>query len=220
MPLFSELFDFIAANQAEIVTKTTEHISLSFAAVGLAALVGIPVGFFIVNKKKLSAVVLNIANIIQTIPSLALFAFAMPLFGIGTKPAIFALFLYALLPIIKNTLIGIRNVNPATIKAAVGMGMSRTQIMFGVEVPLAISVIMGGIRIAAVTSIGITTIATLIAAGGLGDFIYRGLSMYNQPMIITGAIFSALLALLVDFLLSLLEKALTSKGISKNKTTA
>lgn len=207
---------FIASHFAEIMQKTLEHVSLSFTAVGLACLVGIPVGFLIVNHAKLSAVVLNIANVIQTIPSLALFAFAMPLFGIGTKPAVFALFLYALLPIIKNTLIGIRNVNPATIKAAVGMGMSRSQVMFKVEVPLAISVIMGGIRIAAVTSIGITTIATLIAAGGLGDFIYRGLSMYDQPMILTGAIFSAILALLVDYMLGLLERALTSKGIAVN----
>lgn len=207
---------FITSHWGEILQKTMEHISLSFSAVGLACLIGIPVGFLIVNHQKASAVVLNVANVIQTIPSLALFAFAMPLFGIGTKPAVFALFLYALLPIIKNTLIGIRNVNPATIKAAVGMGMSRTQVMFKVEVPLAISVIMGGIRIAAVTSIGITTIATLIAAGGLGDFIYQGLSMYSIPMILTGAVFSAILALFVDFLLGLLERALTSKGITMN----
>lgn len=217
MNLLQELIQFILSHWSEIMIKTGEHISLSFTAVGLAALLGVPVGFLIIDHEKLSRVVMNVTNIIQTIPSLALFAFAMPLFGIGTKPAIFALFLYALLPIIKNTLIGIRNVNPATIKAAVGMGMTRTQIIFGVEVPLAISVIMGGIRIAAVTSIGITTIATLIAAGGLGDFIYRGLSMYNQPMIITGAIFSALLALVVDFLLGLLERALTSKGIAKKQ---
>lgn len=218
MDIIRLTISFITSNWPEILDKIQQHISLSFAAVGLACLIGIPVGFLIVNHEKLSAVVLNIANIIQTIPSLALFAFAMPIFGIGTKPAVFALFLYALLPIIKNTLIGIRNVNPATIKAAVGMGMSRSQVMFKVEIPLAISVIMGGIRIAAVTSIGITTIATLIAAGGLGDFIYRGLSMYDQPMILTGAIFSALLALIVDFLLGLLERALTSKGLSTNRT--
>jgi osmoprotectant transport system permease protein len=211
------LMNFIFSHWSEILEKTLQHVSLSFTAVGLACLVGIPVGFYIVNHPKLSNVILNIANIIQTIPSLALFAFAMPLFGIGSKPAIFALFLYALLPIIKNTLIGIRNVNSATIRAAIGMGMSRYQVMFKVEIPLAISVIMGGIRIASVTGIGITTIATLIAAGGLGDFIYRGLSMYNQPMILTGAIFSALLALLADFLLGLVEKRLTSNGIVRTK---
>jgi len=210
-------FQFILSHWSEIVQKTLEHISLSFAAVGLACLVGIPVGFLIVNHKQLAATVLNIANVIQTIPSLALFAFAMPLFGIGTKPAIFALFLYALLPVIKNTLIGIQNVNPAIIKAAVGMGMSRFQVLFSVEAPLAVPVIMGGIRIAAVTSIGITTIATLIAAGGLGDFIYRGLSMYDTPMILSGAVFSALLAIVVDFFLGLMERALTSKGIKAKR---
>ena len=208
-----ELVNYIIKHWADIMEKTFQHISLSFTAVVIACVVGIPVGFLIVNHKRISNLVMNIANIIQTIPSLALFAFAMPLFGIGRSPAVFALFLYALLPIIKNTLIGIRNVNPATIKAAKGMGMSQMQIMFKVEVPLAISVIMGGIRIATVTCIGITTIATLIAAGGLGDLIYRGLSMYDERMILTGAIFSALLALLADFLLGLVEKALTSKGI-------
>lgn len=210
-----EYINFITTHWPEILDKIGEHISLSFSAVFLACLVGIPIGFLIVNHKKLSNVVLNIANIIQTIPSLALFAFAMPLFGIGVKPAVFALFLYALLPIIKNTLIGIRTVNPAIIKAANGMGMSKAQIMFKIEVPLSISVIMGGVRIATVTSIGITTIATLIAAGGLGDFIYRGLSTFDKPMILTGALFSAILALLADFLLGLLEKKLTSKGIAK-----
>lgn len=208
------LYNFISGNMSEIIAKTLEHITLSFTAVLLACLVGIPAGFFIVKREKLSHVVMNIANIIQTIPSLALFAFALPLFGIGSKPAILALFLYALLPIIKNTLIGIRNVNPATIKAAEGMGMSQTQIMFKVEVPLSIAVIMGGVRIATVTNIGIATIATMVGAGGLGDFIYRGLSMYDIPMILTGAIFSALLALIADFFLGLLEKGLTSKGLA------
>jgi osmoprotectant transport system permease protein len=197
----------------EIFQKTLEHVSLSLSAVLLACLVGIPVGFLIVGHKKLSQVVLGIANIIQTIPSLAMFAFAIPMFGIGVKPAVFALFLYALLPILKNTLLGIRNVDPSIIKAAKGMGMSRFQIMFMVEVPLSISIIMGGIRIATVTSIGVTTIATLIAAGGLGDFIYQGLSTFNQPMILTGAVLSAGLALLADFGLGLVEKKLTSEGL-------
>jgi osmoprotectant transport system permease protein len=197
-----------------IFSKTLQHLSPSFTAVILACVIGIPVGFSIVNRPKLSNVVLNVANVIQTIPSLALFAFAMPLFGIGTKPAVFALFLYALLPIIKNTLLGIRSVDPSIIQAATGMGMTKFQIMFKVQVPLAISVIMGGVRIATVTCIGVTTIATLIAAGGLGDLIYQGLSTNNQPMILSGAIFAALLALLADFLLGLLEKALTSKGLT------
>lgn len=207
------VFSYITSHIDKILECTKQHISLSFTAVGLACLVGIPVGFLIVNHKRASAIVINVANVIQTIPSLALYAFAMPFFGIGTRPAIFALFLYALLPIIKNTLIGIRNVDPAIIRAAKGMGMSSVQIMLQVEIPLAIPTIMGGVRIAAVTGIGIATIATLIGAGGLGSIIYQGLGMSNQPMVLSGAIFSALLALIVDFILGRVEYALTSKGI-------
>ena len=207
------MIDFILTHQSEIIQKTLQHISLSLSAVFIACLVGIPIGFLIVNKKKLSNIVINIANVIQTIPSLAMFAFALPVFGIGAKPAIFALFLYALLPILKNTLLGIKSVNPAVIQAGRGIGMSKRQIMFKVEIPLSISIIMGGIRIATVTSIGVTTIATLIAAGGLGDFIYRGLSTFNMPMILTGAVLSAILALIADFFLGLLEKKLTSEGL-------
>jgi osmoprotectant transport system permease protein len=211
-----KLLQFIAANSAYILDKVGEHLYLAGAAVLLACAVGIPVGFLITNNKKVASIVVGIANTIQTIPSLALFAFAISIFGIGADNAIFALFLYALLPIIKNTLIGIRNVSPTMIEAARGMGMSRMQIMFQVEVPLAISVIMGGVRIATVTAIGIATIATLIGAGGLGQLIYQGIGMMNYEMIFAGAICSAALALLADFLLGLVEKKLTSKGLSKH----
>jgi len=204
---------YIASHSAEIIQRTGQHVSLSFIAVGMACLAGIPTGFFIANHKRAASIVMTTANIIQTIPSLALFAFAMPLFGIGTRPAIFALFLYALLPIIKNTMLGIHNVNPSTIRAAKGMGMTPAQIMFHVEIPLAVPTIMAGVRIATVTGIGIATIATLIGAGGLGSIIYQGLGMGNQPMILSGAVFSAFLALIADFLLGRLELALTSRGI-------
>ncbi len=210
-----KLIEYIAQNYMFIFEKAGEHVYMAGIAVLLACAVGIPTGFFITKNKKTADIVIGVANIIQTIPSLALFAFALPIFGIGADNAIFALFLYALLPIIKNTLIGIRNVNPAIREAARGMGMSRTQIMFKVEIPLAISVIMGGVRIATVTGIGIATIATLIGAGGLGQLIYQGIGMWNTEMIYAGAICSALLALLADFLLGLVEKRLTSKGIVK-----
>ena len=209
-----DLVNYFVENYQLIMGKTLEHVFIAGVSVLIACLIGIPVGFMITNNKKVSDIVVNIANIIQTIPSLALFAFSMPLFGIGAKPAIFALCLYALLPIIKNTLIGIHNVDPAIIEAARGMGMSKSQIMFKVEVPLAIAVIMGGVRIATVTAIGITTIAALIGAGGLGQLIYQGISMMNYQMIFTGAISSALLALLVDYILGLIEKKLTSEGIA------
>lgn len=214
------LLQFFADNGSYILEKVGEHLYLAGIAVLLACAVGIPVGFLITNNKRVASIVVGIANTIQTIPSLALFAFAISVFGIGADNAIFALFLYALLPIIKNTLIGIRNVSPTMIEAARGMGMSRAQIMFQVEVPLAISVIMGGVRIATVTAIGIATIATLIGAGGLGQLIYQGIGMMNYEMIFAGAICSAALALLADFLLGLVEKKLTSKGLSKHMNRA
>jgi len=215
-----KLLQFFADNGSYILDKVGEHLYLAGVAVLLACAVGIPVGFLITNNKKVASIVVGIANTIQTIPSLALFAFAISVFGIGADNAIFALFLYALLPIIKNTLIGIRNVSPTMIEAARGMGMSRAQIMFQVEVPLAISVIMGGVRIATVTAIGIATIATLIGAGGLGQLIYQGIGMMNYEMIFAGAICSAALALMADFLLGLVEKKLTSKGLSKQMNRA
>ena len=213
-----DLINYVSENYMLILEKAGEHIYLAGIAVLLACAVGIPVGFMITNNKRVAHVVIGIANIIQTIPSLAIFAFAMYIFGIGADNAIFALFLYALLPIIKNTLIGIRNVNPAIREAARGMGMSRSQIMFKVEIPLAISVIMGGVRIATVTGIGIATIATLIGAGGLGQLIYQGIGMMDYEMIFAGAISSALLALFADFLLGLVESRLTSRGIVKEDT--
>lgn len=210
------LIEYIIRNYSYILEKAGEHVYLAGIAVMLACAVGIPVGILITNNKRAANLVIGIANVIQTIPSLALFAFAMSIFGIGADNAIFALFLYALLPIIKNTLIGIRNVNPAIREAARGMGMSRSQILFKVEIPLAISVIMGGVRIATVTGIGIATIATLIGAGGLGQLIYQGIGMMNNEMIFAGAICSALLALSADLILGLVEKKLTSKGLEKS----
>ncbi len=210
-----ELLLFITENYPLIIEKGMEHIELAGVAVLMSTLLCVPVGFAIANNEKAANVVVGIANIIQTVPSLALFAFMLPLFGIGRTPAIVALFLYGLLPIIKNTLIGIRNVTPSIIEAARGMGMSTFQILYKVQIPMAMSVIMGGVRIATVTSIGIATIAVLIGAGGLGQLIYRGLSMTNTPMILSGAIFSALLAILADFILGIFENKLTSKGLRK-----
>ena len=206
--------EYVTNHWQEILTRTGEHVGLAFTAVGLACLVGIPVGVLIINNKRIANGVIGVANVIQTIPSLAMFAFVIPILGIGSKNAIFALFLYALLPIIKNTYIGIMNVDPAIIDAAKGMGMSNGQILARVQMPMAVAVIMGGVRIATVTCIGVATIATLIGAGGLGTLIYQGIGMVNIPMMIAGAIPAALLALLADFLLGILENILTSKGIA------
>lgn len=208
------MIEYISGNWEQILSRTGEHVYLAFSAVALACVVGIPVGLLINRSKRLANIVINVANVLQTVPSLAMFALLIPLVGIRDKNAIFALFLYALLPIIKNTYIGIRNVDPSVIEAAKGMGMSRMQILFRVQTPLAIPVIMGGVRIATVTGIGVATIATLIGAGGLGTLIYQGIGMMNYPMMISGAIAAALLALLTDFILGLLEKKMTSKGIT------
>ena len=208
-------FEYVVSNWLNILHRTGQHVGLAFTAVGIACAIGIPLGILITKNKKLANVVINIANIIQTIPSLALFAFVIPILGIGAKNAIFALLLYSLLPIIKNTYIGIQNVDPAIIEAAKGMGMSRAQILSRVQLALAVSVIMGGVRIAAVTCIGVATIATLIGAGGLGSLIYQGISMVNFNMIFSGAIPAALLALLTDFILGWFEKKLTSPGLAR-----
>ena len=208
------MFEYISRNWEQILSRAGEHVYLAFTAVALACLIGIPVGLLINRHKRLANAVISVANVLQTVPSLAMFALLIPLVGIRDKNAIVALFLYALLPIIKNTYIGIRNVDPSVIEAAKGMGMSRMQILYKVQTPLAVPVIMGGVRIATVTGIGVATIATLIGAGGLGTLIYQGIGMMNYPMMISGAIAAALLALLTDFILGLLEKKMTSKGIA------
>jgi osmoprotectant transport system permease protein len=205
--------NYVVSQWPTLVDRFGEHVELAFTAVGLACLVGIPLGILIIKNKSLANVVMNIANVFQTIPSMALFAFVMPLFGIGSKNAIFALFLYSLLPIIKNTYIGIMNVDPSIIDAAKGMGMSRFQILTRVQLALAVSVIMGGVRIAAVTCIGVATIGTFIGAGALGAIIYQGIGVVNFNIIFAGAIPAALLALLTDFVLGVFEKMFTSKGI-------
>ncbi len=204
--------DFIAQKYVDILRLISQHIQITGMAVLLAIFVGIPLGIFITRYQKSSNLVLGIANVFQTIPSLALFGLVIPFLGIGLKPTVFVLFLYALLPIIKNTYIGISNVEASTIEAGKGMGMTGLQILTMVEVPLALPVIMGGIRISTVINIGTATIAALIGAGGLGDYIFKGISMNNNNYILAGAIPTALLALLADAILGYVEKMLQPKG--------
>ena len=204
---------FLEYRWPDIIKLTGEHMKITGVAVFLAILVGVPLGIYITKNKKVANVILNTANIFQTLPSLALFGLIIPIMGIGFKPAIFVLFLYALLPIIKNTCIGINSIDPSIIEAGRGMGMTKTQILTMVEIPLALPIIMGGIRISTVINIGTATIAALIGAGGLGDFIFKGISMGNNNLILAGAIPTALLALSVDFILGLVEKKLTPQGL-------
>lgn len=208
------LIQFMMQNSDKLVQQTIAHIGLTFVSLLIAVLIGLPLGIFIARKRKLSGPVLGFAGILQTIPSIALLGFMIPLLGIGSLPAITALFLYALLPIIRNTYTGITEVSPIVVDAARGMGMSHKQIFLKVELPLAMPVILAGIRTATVINVGVATLAAYIAAGGLGEFIFGGIALNNTNMILAGAIPAALLAILFDFLLSLTQK-IKAKNIRK-----
>jgi osmoprotectant transport system permease protein len=205
---------FILQNHIEVLDLTAEHLWLVGASITLAVLIGIPLGILITRWPVLSKPVLGGANIIQTVPSLALFGFLLPAPWIGARAdriAILALILYALLPLIRNTYTGIRGVDPAVVEAGRGMGMTDSQLLWQVELPLAFSVIIAGVRVATVLSIGLATIAAAIGAGGLGEFIFRGLAMVNNQVILAGAIPAAALAILADTSLGWLEKRLSSR---------
>ncbi len=205
------VWQFVLQNHAEVVELIGEHLWLVGISTVIAVLVGIPLGIVITRWPWLNKPILGGANIIQTIPSLALFGFLLPAPWIGARAdrlAILALTLYALLPLIRNTYAGIKGVDPAVVEAGRGMGLTDAQLLFQVELPLALGVIMAGIRVAAVVSVGLATIAAAIGAGGLGEYIFRGLAMVNNAVILAGAIPAAAIALLADFSLGWLERRL------------
>jgi len=200
------LLSFVGEQSDKLLEQILTHIGLTFTSLLLAVLIGLPIGILIAHQKRLAGTVLGIAGVLQTIPSIALLGFMIPLLGIGAKPAIVALFLYALLPIIRNTYTGITNVDAAVQDAARGMGLSKTQLLTKVELPLAMPVILAGIRTATVITVGVATLAAYIAAGGLGEFIFGGIALNNANMILAGAIPAALLAILFDFLLARIQR--------------
>jgi osmoprotectant transport system permease protein len=205
------VFHFILQNRTEVLEHTLEHLWLVGVSTLIAMLIGIPLGIVIAHRPRLNRPVLAGANIIQTIPSLALFGFLLPVPWLGDRAdrlAILALTLYALLPLIRNTYTGIRGVDPAVVEAGRGMGLTDSQLLFQVELPLALSVILSGVRVAVVISVGLATIAAAIGAGGLGEFIFRGLAMVNNQLILAGAIPAALLALFADLCVGWLERRL------------
>ena len=205
------VLQFMFENHAQVLELTLEHLWLVGISTLLAVLIGIPLGILIAHWPVLNKPVLGSANIIQTIPSLALFGFLLPLPWLGERAdrlAILALTLYALLPLIRNTYTGIRGVDPAVVEAGRGMGLTDRQLLFQVELPLAVSVILSGVRVAVVISVGLATIAAAIGAGGLGEFIFRGLAMVNNQLILAGAIPAAAMALFADTSLGWLEKRL------------
>ena len=206
------VWQFMLQNHAEVAELTLEHIWLVGVSMLLAVAVGIPLGVLITRWPSLNKPVLGSANVIQTIPSLALFGFLLPAPWIGARAdrlSILALTLYALLPLIRNTYAGIKGVDPAVVEAGRGMGLTDPQLLFQVELPLALGVIIAGIRVATVLLIGLTTIAAAIGAGGLGEYIFRGLAMVNNAVILAGAIPAAALALLADVGLGWLERRLS-----------
>ena len=217
-----ETLKFIVDNLPAIGQRTIEHVSIVGVAVSLAVLTGVPIGIAITQNKRAADIVLYIAAMIMTIPSIALFGVMIPVLaligqGIGYLPAVIAVLLYSQLPIIRNTYTAISNVDPALREAARGMGMSSLERLRQVEIPLAIPVIMAGVRIAVVINIGITAIATYIGAGGLGAFISRGISQTDSRQLITGALAVSVLAIAADYGLLWLQHRLTPIGIRTSR---
>lgn len=207
--------EYIMENYIQISTLLAEHIKLTAIAVGLAILIGVPLGILVSYVKKLNKPVLGIASIVQAIPSMALLGFMIPLLGIGTVPAVVTVILYALLPIIKNTCTGIDNINAQTLEAARGIGLTKFQVLKKVQIPLALPIIMAGIRISAVTAVGLMTMAAFIGAGGLGYLVFSGIRTVNNAQILAGAIPACLLALAVDFLTAIVERLVTPISLQK-----
>lgn len=217
-------FSYLLDNSSEIIKLLIEHIELTFLSVIIAILIGVPIGILISYKRKLGKPVLAISNIMQAIPSMALLGFMIPFLGIGTVPAIIMVVLYSLLPIIKNTYIGIKNISEETIEAAEGIGLTKWQILTRIQIPLALPVIMAGIRISAVSAVGLMTLAAFCGAGGLGYLVYAGIRSINNMQILAGAIPACLLALFIDYLLGIVENLVTPKynrdsNKRKNKKT-
>jgi osmoprotectant transport system permease protein len=194
-------YEFILRNRSEVLERSVEHIVLVCASMAISLAIGLPLGIALVSRARLQRWVIGVANVVQTIPSLALFGFLIPvpwIGGVGASTAIVALSLYALLPILRNTCTGIAGVDPAVIESARGMGMTPRQVLWQVQLPLAAPVLLAGIRVATAICIGVTTIAAAIGAGGLGVFIFRGLAMVNNQVILAGAIPAACLAIAAD----------------------
>jgi len=203
----SDFLTFFQENRDEVLKQLLEHIELTFISLAIATLLGVLLGIIVSKVKSLSKTILGFVNIIQTIPSLALLGFLLPILGIGVVPAIVALFLYALLPIVRNTYTGIAEVAPSVKESAIAMGLTSRQLLLKVELPLALPYIMAGIKTASVINVGVATLSAFIAAGGLGKFILQGIQLNNSYMILAGAIPASLLALVLDSVLGIIGKS-------------
>lgn len=204
---------FMAQHGSELLVKTWQQIYISAISLALGIIVAVPLSVILMKFPRTAKVVISLASMLQTIPALALLAMMIPFFGVGRVPAIVALFLYSLMPILRNTYVGLMDVNADTVDSARGLGMTEMQLILKVDIPLAMPVIMAGIRLSAIYVIAWATLASYIGAGGLGDFIFNGLSLYQPDLIFGGTIPVIILALLTDYLLGKLEKKITPKGI-------
>ncbi|MBS7537505.1 ABC transporter permease [Ancylobacter lacus] len=203
------LLDFLATRWEDILAVSWWHLRLSLMAVALALGIGLPLGILSHMSRLAAAVVLNAVSVIYTVPTLALFGLMIPLLGIGILPAIVAVVLYSLLPVVQNTYTGLSTIDPNLREVAIGIGMGRFTRLFRVELPLALPVIFAGLRVAVVNAIGMVTLASLIAAGGLGDFIFRGISIMSWNLVLAGSVPVLVMALGADYLLKLTEQRLS-----------
>jgi osmoprotectant transport system permease protein len=219
----TNLLSFALTHRAELVTRFGQHVLIVLIATAAAVIVGVPLGVFAARRPRLSAPLVAVANIVQTVPSLAMFGFLLPVplvGGVGPRAATFVLVLYGLLPIVRTTMAGLVGIDPAVLEAGVAMGMTRRELLWQIELPLALPSIVAGIRVATVVGVGTATIAAAIGAGGLGEFIYRGLSMVDTTVILAGAIPAAILALIADGGLWWVERRLTSRSRGGARTAA
>ena len=207
--------EFIASQGSEVIRLLWEHIYMSLISLGLGVIVAVPLGILLSQVPKVANIVISIVSVLQTIPTLALLALMIPFLGVGKVPAIVALFIYSLLPILRNTYLGMSNVNPDLLDAAKGMGLKRMQIIRQVQLPLAVPVIMAGIRLSTVYVIAWTTLASYIGGGGLGDMIFNGLNLFRPDLILGGTIPVTILAVIVDLVMARVEDWVTPTTSSK-----
>lgn len=213
------MIEFFSSHGTELLYKTGEHIYISAIAILLGVLVAVPLGILLTRIPKIADNLISFIGILQTIPSLAILAFFIPLLGIGKFPAIVALFFYSVLPILRNTYTGVKGVDSNILEAGKGMGMSNLESVVKIELPLALPVIMAGIRLATVYLIGWATLAAFIGGGGLGDFIFDGLNLYQPSLIVAGTVPATILALIAGWMLSVIESKLTPKGWKEDYQT-
>lgn len=212
-----KFLDFLIDRHAQLIQLTLEHLQIMFISILVACLVGIPLGIILVTNKRLKQIIMAIVNACQAVPSLAFLGFLIPLTGIGIKTTIILVVIYSVLPIVKNTCVGILNIDRDIIETAEGIGLTKLQILTKVQLPIALPVIMAGVRVATVWAVGTVTLAAYAGGKGLGFMIYSGISMMNINMILAGAIPACILAMVADWLIGLLEKWVTPEGIATDK---